>query len=158
MPAIDSMEHSNANHGKRSALIFLACLSLALPYHTLFGTETPPTETKIAEIQQIIDLTIAQDYDRAFAMCKELQRLFPAHPMGFFFEAATLQAQMLDYENYQARKRFFALTDKIRRLGQEALHNDSKNSWLYFHNGSSLGYQAYFLGREHHYWPAFREG
>ncbi|MFQ5632457.1 MAG: tetratricopeptide repeat protein, partial [bacterium] len=101
---------------------------------------------------------VNQEYADALQICQRLQKQYPQHPVGYFFEAATLQASMMDDENYKLKDRFFQLTAKVHKLCKAALRNDPQNSWLYFFMGGAMGYEAYFLGREQNYLKAFSDG
>lgn len=152
------MERFKLNTHLRWAWLSLFSLFFLQSAAISHGAEGSPVDAAIAEISTLIDATIRQDYQRAFAICEQLQTRYPAHPLGYFFEAATLQARMLDYEEYAEKERFFKLTAKVREMSKQALRDDPKNSWYHFFIGGALGYEAYFLGREHHYLKAFSEG
>jgi tetratricopeptide (TPR) repeat protein len=132
--------------------LYPAGAKTSLPSEDLFSEEN------IARIQNIIDHTINQKYEKAFQLCQELQQQYPTHPAGYFFEAATLQAEMLDFENNDQRDRFFRLTAQVADLCKAGLRNDPQNGWLYFFLGGALGYDAYFFGREQKYLKAFSDG
>ena len=143
---------------QRKALFALLGSVLLWPLAAYAGEENSPMESAMPDIQSVIDATIRQEYELAFDICSQLQSHYPEHPVGYFFEAATLQARMLDYEDYSEKDRFFALTAKVHEMSKKALKSDPQNGWYYFFIGGALGYQAYFLGREQHYLKAFNEG
>lgn len=146
---------------QRSALSLLSILLLTTGL-TVSVAAVPANDflshATTAAVQNIIDLTIRQQYDRALQRCRKLQAELPQHPVGYFFEAATLQAMMLDYEADAFRERFLELTAQVQRLCKKALQEQPENSWLYFFYGGALGYEAYLRGREQEYLTAFREG
>lgn len=147
---------------KNSALLFFVSTFLFQLSSTVAKTnllsEDLFSEENIAIIQSIIDNTINQKYEKAFQLCHELQKLYPTHPAGYFFEATTLQAEMLDFENYDQNKRLFRLTKQAEELCKSHLRSDPQNSWHYFFLGGAFGCDAYFLSREQKYLKAFSDG
>lgn len=138
----------------------LAVLLLSAPGFAMPALASGPylPDSSVATAQHIIQHTTRQNYAHALALCHLLQQRHPEHPVGYFFEAATLQARMLDFEDYSEQKTFFALSKKVVSLCRTLLVKQPENSLLYFFWGAALGYEAYFQGKDNHMLQAFRGG
>ena len=109
-------------------------------------------------VQQAISLAIEQKYDKALGRADSVVKLAPEEPIGYFFQAAVLQARMLDYGMLDDEKAFFSATGISRKLAEKKLRQNVKDAWAHFFLGSALGYEAFFLGKKKRYFEAFRTG
>ncbi|KAA3619294.1 MAG: tetratricopeptide repeat protein [Calditrichaeota bacterium] len=116
------------------------------------------TPKNIATISNIISDTVFQRYESALARCDSLQMEKPENPMGYFFHAATLQSQMMDYEKYDAIGEFFKYTQKAIKLSKADIKKYPDNSWPHFFLGGAIGYEAMVRGRNNELFHAFKDG
>jgi tetratricopeptide (TPR) repeat protein len=121
-----------------------------------------PAETA-ARIDSLLQKTIAsttiQNYEEALKLANLVIKISPHEPIGYFFQAAVLQARMMDYENYEGdEKAFFAATGNCRKLAQRQLRERRHEAWAHFFFGSAIGYEAFVVGKKKKYFEAFRYG
>lgn len=109
-------------------------------------------------LQQIIDHTVLQQYEKAFALSEQLQKEYPQNPAGYFLHAAALQAAMMDYEDYHLMGRFNELTRRVEEICEKDIKASSNNAWPYFFLGAACGYEAVYCGRQKDYGRAFKYG
>ena len=103
-----------------------------------------------------IHSSILQDYAAATRIFVNLKKEMPRHPAGYFFQAAVLQTQMMDYENYADEDHFVALIDSAITLARQQIKSDMGNAWTYFYMGAGHGYLSFYLAKQKKYWPALR--
>lgn len=82
----------------------------------------------------------------------------PANPVGYFFHAAVLQTQMMDYEAYDKEIEFLDLVKKTIQLSKNYLRNSQKEPWGYFFLGGGYGYLAFYQGKQNKLIEAFKTG
>jgi len=63
-------------------------------------------------IREGIRLSIEQSYPKAISIFTRMQEEMPANPAGYFFHAAVLQTQMMDFETYDKETEFLDLVKK----------------------------------------------
>jgi len=98
-------------------------------------------------IRRGIDHTIMARFDSAFADFETLQARYPAHPVGWFYEAATLQSMMMDYETDRWRAAFYAAADSAERRARALLEHNEDDAWAQFYLGSTLSYKGLFQAK-----------
>jgi tetratricopeptide (TPR) repeat protein len=120
------------------------------------------------------------DYERARAKFKEVARLFPDHPAGPQFLAATvwlktlnesrrLQASLYNTEGFYAKAKeqtdpkvlaeFRELTAQAKTLAQARLKRDPKDAEALYYYGVTEGLKAAFAGAvERSFYSAWRDG
>ncbi|MFQ5772511.1 MAG: hypothetical protein ACE5HX_18385, partial [bacterium] len=94
-----------------------------------------------------IRLSIEQSYDEAYAIYSGITKEQPKSPVGYFFQAAVLHSQMMDYENYDHENEFYALINKTIELSNLRLKKNYRDSWSYFFLGSGYGYLAFYQAK-----------
>ena len=137
---------------------FLASIVLLLNSNLGASDKEAFPDSTEAVIVSIIRHTTMQDYAHAIKQSRALQEAHPSNPAGYFYEAATIQSKMLDYEDYSEQKRFFALTEKVKKIANAYLRKSPQSSWPFFYLGGALGYEGYMMGRDAHYLRGFNRG
>jgi len=115
---------------------------------------TPKTDSLI---QKGIRLSIEQKYGEAVSLFKTIEKTEPNHPAGYFFHAATLQTQMMDYERYDLESQFFSLLEKTIQLAKQDIRRNSQNAWAHFFLGGAYGYQAFYRAKQNKLLEAFKK-
>jgi len=77
-------------------------------------------------IRDGIRLSIKQSYPKAISIFAKMQEEMPVNPVGYFFQAAVLQTQMMDYEIYDKEAEFLALVKKTIQLSQNNIRYTNK--------------------------------
>ena len=85
-----------------------------------------------------VDLILKQEYSKADSLFSELCREFPAHPAGFLYRVAVLQARSIDFSVPVEREVF----DSLLVLGRTAAVK-MKSPWKEYYLGTADGYDAY---------------
>lgn len=142
--------------------LFIQCLfTYAQPagYAETAHTDFLTTAKVDSLVTRLITLTVDQHYEEALLVAGLVTKKHPEEPLGHFFQAAILQARMMDYENYAADEMaFFAATGACRKLAQQQLRNRRNEAWAHFFLGSAIGYEAFVVGKKKKYFEAFRYG
>ncbi len=118
-----------------------------------YGGPSAKTDTLI---RTGIRLSIQQNYPDATAVFEQLKNEMPESPIGYFFHAAVLQTQMMDYEVYDDDGHFISLVDSALERAKKQIKNDHKDPAAYFYLGSSHGYLSLHFSRQGKYWQALR--
>jgi hypothetical protein len=80
-------------------------------------------------------------------------------PQGYFFMAATFQAQMIDFESDNWEKDFYQYINLTIKKADELMSDKAeKTQWPQFYKGSALLYLAFVDGRKGKYLPAIHHG
>ncbi|MDZ7261804.1 MAG: hypothetical protein ONB05_06840 [candidate division KSB1 bacterium] len=116
--------------------------------------QTDPRSRIDSLILQSIELTIEQKYDEAQAKAQEAINMDKDNPIGYLFQAASLQSMMMDYESLQWKEQFDSLLNMALDVARRWIKKDQDPAWGHFCSGSALCYKAFFLGREKEYFSA----
>ena len=109
-------------------------------------------------LTQTISATINQEYERALAAVDTVIKRAPEEPVGYLFQAATLQSRMLDYENNADEKAFIQSLRTCRRLAENLLRKNPQDAHAHFWLGSAYGYEAFYVGKGRRYIEAVHMG
>lgn len=90
------------------------------------------------------DYTFNTQFDSAMVLYRQLTDVYPDHPIGYFYQAATLQSRMLDEESNIYEIPFYKNINKAIEMGEEKLHEDPENAWLLFFIGSAKSYRGLY--------------
>lgn len=94
-----------------------------------------------------IDLTFRSRFEEARVRFLRVMERYPAHPVGYFYQAAALQSKMLDYETDLWEEDFLRLAEEGLGLGEAAIEAGGADAWTYFYTGSIYTYKALYRGR-----------
>ncbi|MFQ5604772.1 MAG: tetratricopeptide repeat protein [bacterium] len=122
-----------------------------------FGSELISAKTD-SLIRAGIRLSVQQSFDEAQAIFSELQHEMPDNPVGYFFQAAVLQTQMMDKEIYDQEAEFVELIEKSISFSKARIKKVAEDPWAYFFLGSSLGYLAFQNAKQKQFNWAFQVG
>lgn len=105
-------------------------------------------------IQVGIHLTIKQSYTEAMTIFKKIEEEIPRSPIGYFFQAAVLQTQMLDYEKYDKEKEFYNLIDRALKFAKQQIREERQTASAFLFMGLSYNYLSFFQIKQNKYWQA----
>ena len=117
------------------------------------SAQTPFTNKTDSLILQGIDYTFTCNFDSALHLFQQVTKKYPDHPVGYFYQAATLQSKMMDEESTNLEEQFYALIDTAISIGEKRL--DEKDAWINFYLGTCYSYKGLFLGKQNKIIPAF---
>ena len=129
---------------------------LLVPLLKVFALE--PTEPPLKHrIIQGIELTLNNQFARAESLYLELAREFPHHPMGYFYVGATLQADMLDREEYDREEEFYRFMNRAIRCADSLRQLGQADAWIYFYQGSAFIYRSFMKSKRENWFGAYRD-
>lgn len=131
-----------------------SCLFLILLTRLCFSQDLISAQAD-SLIKEGITLSIQQSYSKAISILRDMQEKMPDNPIGYFFHAAVLQTQMMDYEVYDKEAEFLSLVKKTIRLSRVRLKGDQTDPWVYFFLGGGYGYLAFYQGKQNKLIEAF---
>lgn len=102
-----------------------------------------------------VEFTIQQNYEQAELIGIDIIKLYPEHPLGYLFMAATLQSKMLDYETDLFKDKFFNYLDQAENLAEKAIKHDPDNPMNHFYSGSTHCYRAFYAGKQNQILQAY---
>ncbi len=128
--------------------VFLLQGSISLLYPEGSAPLSPAIPTpENPQVRQMIlkgiELTINNRFAEAFALFGGLTRQYPASPIGYFYQAATLQSQMLDAEDYSRVPLFHALMDSALLRARALREAGRADAWNTFYEGSAYLYRSF---------------
>jgi len=124
---------------KRLILTLFFCIRL-------FGQSPFSTEMD-SLIHRGIDQTFFCQFDSALNSFKELTDAYPDHMVGYFYQAATLQTKMMDYETDLWEVEFYRLMNRSLELGEKQLDLGSDDPWIHFYMGSAYSYRGFYQAK-----------
>lgn len=134
----------------------LVAITLVL-HEAASGQELISSETD-SLIKEGIRLSIKQSYGEAIALFQGLEKEIPNNPVGYFFHAAVLQSEMMDYEVYGQEAEFLSLIKRTIETAAAHLKQKPEDPWAYFFLGGGYAYLAFYQGKQNHYFEAFQNG
>lgn len=134
----------------KTSLLLIICMFQMGLAQTPFGTKIDSL------IRRGIDFTFQSEFDSAMTLYREIESGLPDHPVGAFYQAATLQSAMMDYETDQWESGFFHHVDRAILLGESKLTADKSDPWVLFYLGNAYGYKGLYLARKGSYVAGFR--
>lgn len=124
----------------------LAILLFGLGHSPLVGQSSFSSEVD-SLILRGIDQTFTCHFDSALLTFQKVIDLYPDHIVGYFYQAATLQSKMMDYETDRWEKEFYELVDEAIRTGKKQLQEGNENPWTYFYLGSAFSYKGLYQAK-----------
>jgi len=141
---------------KTITYLFLLCIVIKV---AVFKSATAQSTSSI-EIDSAITigthLTIEQRYSQATDVFLNLQKQYPDSPAGYFFQAALLHTEMMDFEKYDRIEKFNMLIEKTIERAKKQLKSNPRNAWAHFYLGGALGYRAFYHGKQKRYFEALQ--
>ncbi len=152
-------------NGRREiGAIVAGVLLLGIQFSLFAGRAVPvslvtptPENPKIREvILKGIELTINNEFEKAFELFGELVRRHPDSPIGYFYQAATLQSRMLDAEDYSRVDLFYALMDSALVRARVLRESGRADAWNFFYEGSIYLYRSFMESKLGDWLAAYR--
>ena len=107
-------------------------------------------------VEEGIERTIMNDFNGAAAIFREMIAAEPDNPCGYFYLGATLQAEMLDLENYARLDTFNQLMEQTIDLAKARRENNPQDVWALFFEGSAYLYRSFMDSKRKKMWGAYR--
>lgn len=92
-----------------------------------------------------IDQTFVCAFSEATLTFADIVDRYPDHYVGYFYQAATLQSMMMDYEGPYWETEFYGLIDRSIHLAEASIERDEEDAWAHFYLGSAHTYKALYL-------------
>ncbi|MCI0706494.1 MAG: hypothetical protein L0Y80_03290 [Ignavibacteriae bacterium] len=89
------------------------------------------------------DMIMRQEYDAAFEHFRQVSAAYPASPVGFLFQAATLQARAADFRVFEENETFDSLLNIARDIAEEMVEKEPNSPWARYFLGTVLGMDSY---------------
>jgi len=149
---------------KTSYLLF-SFIFLIRPVVAQVLSPDPTAEPLKGIILEGIDLTLNNRFEQAANLYQDLIDSFPQYPAGYFYKGATIQAEMLDAENYQNATEFYtlmdhtiAVVDSLRNSHMSSHLGGGKNhAWLFFYEGSAFLYRSFLKMKAGEWYAAYQD-
>ncbi len=135
---------------------FVFSLLFILLSGNLFGL-SPVQEPLRTKIQTAIELSIKNQFETSISLYQELIDQYPNHPIGYFYKGATLQAQMLDAENYSSEKQFYNLMGKAIQYSDSLKSTGNADAWVLFYEGSAYLYRSFLKSKKGKWLAAYQD-
>ena len=107
-------------------------------------------------LQKGIESGISEDYQQALEFFEQVKKEYPDHPAGYFFSAAIIQSQMMDFETKQWEKQFYKEINNAIKIASKAVHNEPENPHMLFFHGAAMSYKSFQLARDGKYIKAIK--
>lgn len=114
------------------------------------------TDSLRKEIHFGIDETINNQFSEAETRFRRLIATYPEHPAGYFYTGATIQAEILDREDYARQQEFDDLMEKTVQTAESLYDSLQNDPWLYFLEGSAHLYRSFMSSKRGKSWAAYR--
>lgn len=132
------------------------CLVISLHYIHSFGVPLPAHSVDLF-IHRGIKATIMQNYDLAMTTFDSLKTVSGEDPRPYFYQAAALQARMMDFEDYSEEDRFLQLLDQSAVLAEQWIKIDSLSAMGYFFKGAAISYRGFYYAQRKNYFKGLRD-
>lgn len=80
---------------------------------------------------------------------------YPDDLVGYFYQAATLQSEMMHYETDIWGKDFEQLIERAISLGKKEIENGNNDPWTYFYLGTCFSYKGLYQAKIGNYISGF---
>jgi tetratricopeptide (TPR) repeat protein len=104
-----------------------------------------------------IEMTINNQYTNAIELYRGLIHKYPEHPIGYFYVGASIQAKMLDAEDFTEKDEFYRLMDHTIFLADSLQTKTMDDAWILFYEGFSFLYRSFMKSKEGRWFPAYRD-
>lgn len=104
-----------------------------------------------SQVDSLIQLGIRQtmmtEFDSAMATFRRVEEASPEKMIGEFYQAATLQSMMMDYETNRWEDQFDELINRVIDTCDTLLQASPDDPWLYFYLGSAHSYLGLYQAK-----------
>ena len=115
--------------------------------HDTAISQTPFSSEVDSLILRSIDCTFMSQFDSAMAVLQPVVDRYPDHIAGYFYQAATLQSKMMDYETDLWEKAFYQKIEQAISVGKMQIEEGKHDSWTYFYLGNSHSYKGLYQAK-----------
>ncbi|MCK4404459.1 MAG: hypothetical protein KAW02_05145 [candidate division Zixibacteria bacterium] len=105
-----------------------------------------------------IEATFQENYPLAESRFETLIRMAPEDPAGYFFLAASYQAQMIDYESAFREKDFYKNIKVAKKFAGKRIKRNKKDAWAYLILGNTYGAKAVYDAKRGKWWSGLNNG
>ncbi|MEW6050519.1 MAG: hypothetical protein AB1644_05595 [Candidatus Zixiibacteriota bacterium] len=140
-------------------ICILSTILFVLASCTVGATPYPDT-TRVSELQTIQHFVFNDQFQQADSACAVYCATYPDDPIGYFFNAVTLMAEMIDQEEEISPLRYDSLLDRAEALANEGLVSSDRQyrSWMYLIRGHVKAYRSIYASRFGSFTSAVRLG
>jgi tetratricopeptide (TPR) repeat protein len=121
------------------------------------GTNFLPSEMQILA-QKGVTFVYQNRFNEADKAFKQIAKKWPSHPIGYFFQAANLDAIMVYYGIDEQERPFYEMCDKTIQIGERFVQSNPGDLWAQFFIGGAQGYKGTYEARYKRWISAFRNG
>lgn len=117
----------------------------------------PYQEPLKSTILKGIELTINNQFDEALLLYQQVINKYPHHPIGYFYQGATIQAKIFDSEDYNTLEQFYQSME-IAVVKADSLHKVGfSDPWIHFYEGSAYLYRGFMKTKVDGWFSAYRD-
>jgi tetratricopeptide (TPR) repeat protein len=117
--------------------------------------QTPFSSDVDSLIFRGIDYTFTCEFDSAMKIFQSIVDQYPDHIVGYFYQAATLQSKMMDYETDLWEEMFYQKIDQAVSVGQKQIDETRDDPWTYFYLGNTYSYKGLYQAKSGGLIPGF---
>jgi tetratricopeptide (TPR) repeat protein len=117
----------------------------------------PQDESVKNLVLQGIDFSLNNRFTEAEQVFDRLILQHPQHPIGYFYKAATVQAEMLDAEDFRQEEQFYDLTERTVQLADSLQKTGKADGWISFYKGSAFLYQSFMKMKTGSWLSAYKD-
>jgi hypothetical protein len=147
---------------RNSVFIFLLSICVLLIISPRLSLSQKYLDYQDEEIKGLllegIDASFRENYPLAESIFNIVVQLAPQDPAGYFFKAASYQAQMVDYESDFKEKEFYENVSMAKKLASERIKNNKKDAWAYLLWGNAYGAKGLYDARKGNWWSGLNNG
>ena len=137
--------------------LFIIFIAIFLSSKKASCALNPVQEPLRGKINRGIELTINNRFDEAIDLYRKLIEKYPRQPIGYFYTAATLQAKMLDAEDYSEQAEFYRLSDLAIHYAEELQERGDATGWTVFYEGSAYLYRSFMDSKKGKWFAAYKD-
>jgi len=117
----------------------------------------PQEEPVKSLVLQGMDFSFNNRFAEAEKVFDQLIQQYPQHPAGYFYKAATVQAEMLDAEDYRQDGQFYELAERTIQLADSLQKTARDDSWISFYKGSAYLYRSFMKMKMGNWLSAYKD-
>lgn len=116
-------------------------------FHYAAVCQTPFSSEVDSLILESIDYTFMSQFDSAMAVLQPVVDRYPDHIVGYFYQAATLQSKMMDYETDLWENDFNQNIEQAISVGKKQIEDGKQDPWTYFYLGNAFSYKGLYQAK-----------
>ncbi|UCF65514.1 MAG: hypothetical protein JSW33_06690 [bacterium] len=139
------------------AFLFFNFILFIYPMRIWALLPDPVAEPLKSTILRGIELTLNNQFEQADQLYQDIIDSLPHYPAGYFYKGATMQAEMLDAENFQNKQAFYTLMNKTIQIADSLDRLGEDNAWIYFYKGSAYLYRSFLKMKDGNWYAAYQD-